>query len=698
MSDYFFLQIKYLLAVRLDLSEPLLRRAYPSVLLGLCDTADDVVGVAAAALLPVVHALLLAPPTVVDLPSLTDRLWSALDDLDDITGSTHSVMQLLAEIVKQQADGEAADLSFASEQTQVEAAKLSQRVPRLFPFLSHPSTLVRKAALRTLDTLTSQRALAQAFLPSVIKPLTTHLFQRALLEENEDSLTLIERVWSNACDLTPLGPLLMSTCPQYGNWVTLITQPPNWPLPPQLLLNSSSSNANNSSGETSSSSNHQYLGGPNVQHVTDAAEKDFYATRARMLGSRLLGKLAGFIVRPVPGMDYSKDALPPLEMFVQKILLPNLLTNSAYRRTALCLVIGEWSDQHDGVRESAPQSLKDVLNRFLTEAINYEETIAAFTQLQTDVGDFIATLKHYKLKLPSEEIGKQCYKLTFEQIRLFLTTTDFRAVISSNNKVKPKVADSILERWQCSLTPAMNQILTDQSSLAVMTLAAAAGAAAGVGAIADKLNPVIKPLMEAVKKERNKSLQALSARRLAQLLELCSGANASPADKVVKNLVSFVCADPSTTPPPNTTAGIVTLKLRESQSANAGKGISNSNKRNGSNPAAAAAKEFKQQTGDFVSASSVNNAISSSSNTDSDPGDKLGIQTRGAQTALVTIVRHFGESVFERLPKLRGLTLGALDTAGTQDARSPAEMVYCLRALQVSNSTFNHYYSSRISA
>ena len=96
--------------------------------------------------------------------------------------------------------------------------------------------MVRRSALSTLDALTSRRGLAQAFLPSVVKPLTQHLFQRALLEEREDCLALVERVWCNACDFTPLGPLLVSTCPLYGNWVTLITQPPNWPLPQNLLL------------------------------------------------------------------------------------------------------------------------------------------------------------------------------------------------------------------------------------------------------------------------------------------------------------------------------------------------------------------------------------------------------------------------------------------------------------------------------
>ena len=77
-------QIKYLLAVRPDhLSLTLLREVYPSVFSALSDPADDVAGVAAAALLPAVDALLDAPEKSlgVGLTALIDKLWEALRDL-----------------------------------------------------------------------------------------------------------------------------------------------------------------------------------------------------------------------------------------------------------------------------------------------------------------------------------------------------------------------------------------------------------------------------------------------------------------------------------------------------------------------------------------------------------------------------------------------------------------------------------------
>ncbi len=113
---------------------------------------------------------------------------------DDITGSAHSMMQLLAEILRRQSERRSRDLSppplTMGDEEDEEAeesptpdpspspagGRLSERVPRLFPFLSHPSTQVRRAAVRALEVLTSQRQLAQDFLPAVAKPLASLLF------------------------------------------------------------------------------------------------------------------------------------------------------------------------------------------------------------------------------------------------------------------------------------------------------------------------------------------------------------------------------------------------------------------------------------------------------------------------------------------------------------------------------------------
>ena len=76
---------------------------------------------------------------------------------------------------------------------------LKELVPRIFPFLHHSSSGVRKSALQTLESLTSRSDLASEFLPDICGVLMSHLFQRALFEYYDYNLELIEKSWSNIC-------------------------------------------------------------------------------------------------------------------------------------------------------------------------------------------------------------------------------------------------------------------------------------------------------------------------------------------------------------------------------------------------------------------------------------------------------------------------------------------------------------------
>lgn len=190
--------------------------------------------------------------------------------------------------------------------------------------------------------------------------LLPHLFQRALLENKSESLDLVENIWSQVCELCPLQRLLLAGCPVYGSWFALIQKPSNHPLPGKLsFLNQFSTKSRficiyiNSNCKTvsfkaielslvllnfhsiiitaefllpfcSSASNWQYLGGPVAQNMTDEKERNRLATRARCLCARMLGKLACYIAMPAPGIDYSREPSTPIEMFVEKVLLPSM--------------------------------------------------------------------------------------------------------------------------------------------------------------------------------------------------------------------------------------------------------------------------------------------------------------------------------------------------------------------------------------
>lgn len=137
------LGLKYLLAVREDMVNSFLPSAFPFILKGLSDPVDDVGAVAASALIPVASKLVRLVPEAI--PSVVTKLWDLLAEQDELAAACNSFMGLLAVI-----------LSLPEAQTLLPPQPLNDVVPRLWPFLSHSASSVRKATLQTLGTLTER--------------------------------------------------------------------------------------------------------------------------------------------------------------------------------------------------------------------------------------------------------------------------------------------------------------------------------------------------------------------------------------------------------------------------------------------------------------------------------------------------------------------------------------------------------------
>ena len=505
-----FLGLKYLLnVVNLD-REIIVESIYPQVFRGLKDVVDDVVSEAAATLIPVVKQFI----DCIDVEELSELLWNGLTDLDDLTGSTQSTMKLLAEVLNIRVPTHS-------------KGSLKDLVPRLIPFLHHSSGKVRKAALQTLVSLASKSSLAKEFLPEICGSLLTHLYQRALFEHEPENLDLIEAAWGHVCDYCPLSALLTSTCPLFGHWLSVISRPPLWPLPHELLVKAKKDQQ-------------YFLGGTKAQQALEEAEKKRLATRARCLSARLLGKLAGYIAQPVPGFDYSKEPLSPIEMFSQKILLVNL-TKSAFQCTAIGLLVMSWCEHHqEQVKISAPESLKASLWKHLSygDNLEFDETGVAFQQIQTDASDLLATLKYHKIfVLPEDQaIPHKPILAEIQALVDFLLENE-----TKKHRIKPSRSETLISR-QKDIISRFGQVKIDMSALSTMTMSALAGALISLGHLPEKLNPVIKPLMESVKKESLAQLQTLSAQKLIHLLDLCiKHKMPNPAEKVTRNLLHFAC-------------------------------------------------------------------------------------------------------------------------------------------------------------
>lgn len=257
------LGLKYMLVVREDLLQTFLPITINDILMGLFDSVDDVGAVAATTLTPIASWLprLLAKEQV---SSIVKMLWDLLLDQDELTSACNSFMGLLSAILS---------LNNASSWIQMEP--MQALIPRLWPFLSHTTSSVRRSTLQTLKTLTksdppivdmanlkaetngSSVKVEINNLPGVIKTNSAnlslnfgvrdwpadllqealrHVYQRVLVEHINDIQLIVEDVWHNLVMNAELSNLLHASCPFVASWMCLAMQPARLSFDPSTMI------------------------------------------------------------------------------------------------------------------------------------------------------------------------------------------------------------------------------------------------------------------------------------------------------------------------------------------------------------------------------------------------------------------------------------------------------------------------------
>ena len=636
--------VKYVLSVDTGVGDQLVSSLFPMIVQGLNDDNDDVVSVAATSLLPVCH--IVTSSLTSEVSSLTSALWDHTQHMDDLTSSTHSIMALLAKLLSHQ---------------QSPSSDLSSLVPRLYPFMSHNSSQVRQATLSCLLTLSSHDQVSVSWLGSCCQDIMSHLYTRALLEYNPTNLSLIEQVWTSICHNTPLQPLLMATCPLFSHWLQLISGPASSPLPL------------NPGGGSSRAS--QYLGGPDAQPLTDPHEKARVVWRARETGARMLGKLSAFIVEPLPDIVYTDIMETPLQMFLGKVLIPQLATSSAYTQVGVSMLILHWLDHALAPPQLGVSALPSTLLAGLAQKQNYSEVASLLAKLASEATDYVSSLKHFKLDLDSVfPTGNIVY--TCDNVQQLVGPISDHLL--ANAKLKSKTLETIQQRRQ-GVRSTLEVAFEEQTNLELLTLSSLAGAVAFIGheALPDKLNPVIKPVMEALKRQSSEDIQKTAARSLVRILKSCITRESSPNDKVVKNLCAFVCSNPEVTPiislehiqgQVHQTDGILTLYYNE---RNAEKATSNKNKR---------AKK------PVVGSKTLSTVAPLQGTTDIDNEEdvkKVEIQRRGANLAVKELAEYFGHSLPDCMPKLWEICFTTILQSEQISEADPQSLVNSLSVLGI---------------
>ncbi|KAG7302725.1 hypothetical protein JYU34_012678 [Plutella xylostella] len=234
------LGFKYLIAARQEIA--LESGALEHLITGLGDMAEDVSAVAAGALVPAAAALAEARPNA--LKDVVNRLWQLLHEQDDLASPANSYMALLAAL-----------MTHPQAAKQLHPIDLADVLPRMWPYLDHSTSSVRKATLQTLRTLTRplvtepKETQPQAeentaengveylvWTPELLQEAMRYIYQRILFEHVHDIQEIAVQVWMNLVRHAPLGTALLAACPMLARWLCLAMQPVRIAVDTDLLL------------------------------------------------------------------------------------------------------------------------------------------------------------------------------------------------------------------------------------------------------------------------------------------------------------------------------------------------------------------------------------------------------------------------------------------------------------------------------
>ncbi|XP_050421403.1 TATA-binding protein-associated factor 172 [Adelges cooleyi] len=611
------LGLKYILVVRKDLIEKMLHILFPYISKALMDPVDDVSAVAAASLLPIVDNLI--KYNQMWASEIITIIWKMLAVQDDLTTSCNNFMTLLAAL-----------FSHPSGKLLINEPVL-HILPRLWSFLSHNATQVRLATMKSLLTLTSAPQLVYSDSTENIKLLQDAMrliFFRAMIEPDEEIQNIVKEVWINLLTHSTLTAVLNAVCPFVGLWLAMTMQSEKIPYDVTNIIQNITEapmKVENQINESSIDIKY-YIGGSEAIPV-EQREKN--ANRARQLGAEMLGLLSSYIVQPAPNVCYVNESESPVACYT-KLLIGHLDSNVAMQQRMASIVISEWSKQQK-IDSSASKILTEKITECMNRVIYYDEMSYSMTKLIQDANDYHSSLKHYKLPIPLQ----LNQVVTLEQIEQ-LTAPD--SVLLTSLKNRPKIMQQLEER-RLSLYYTQKQINADLAALTLSTKASLAGALTMLQCLPEKIRPVVKPLMESIKKEQNEIIQKRSADHLAILMDFCVNRPLCPNSTIANNLCSFLCVDTDFTPKigvdDNTKYNLILTHQKLQQ--NAEKLLM---KRNGSRGPGRPPTQCDIRIEILPSEESQDTKMLN------------GIQRRGAFYTLQTICLHFGKDLETKLPRL----------------------------------------------
>ncbi|KAA8528192.1 hypothetical protein F0562_035557 [Nyssa sinensis] len=705
------LGIKYLVAVRQEMLHDLLGWVLPACKAGLEDPDDDVRAVAADALIPAAAAIVSLKGQT--LHSIVMLLWDILLDLDDLSPSTSSVMNLLAEIYSQEQMIPKMFGALASREkqefdlnetvhvddfgegiiSQENPYMLSTLAPRLWPFMRHSITSVRHSAIRTLERLLEagykrsiSESSASSFWPSFILGDTLRIvFQNLLLESNEEILQCSERVWRILLQC-PVEDLEAAANSYISSWIELAATPYGspldatkmfWPvaLPRKshfraaakmravkiendscksIALESAKCTLEQERNTDSSSDSVKIIVGADVEmSVTNT--RVVTATALGILASKLRCRSMQYVVDPL------WKAIASLSGVQRQV--GSMVLISWFKEIKKGDLSGTWGIM-PGFSNDFKKWLLDLLActdpAFPTKdsRLPYSELSRTYAKMRSEATQLLRAV---------ESSGMFNNLLSTTNIDLESLSADDAMNFASN--VPPFSNDTVgedpagrnivdeLESIKQRLLATSGYLKCVQNNLHVTVSALVAASVVWMSDLPAKLNPIILPLMASIKREQEEILQNKATEALAELICDCIARRPGPNDKLIKNLCSLTCTDPCETPQ---AAILSSIEIIEDQDLLS---FGSSTSKQKPKVHMLTSVEDRSRVEGFIS-------------------------RRGSELALKHLCEKFGASLFDKLPKLwdcltEVLKPGSLEELTPEDEKHIALVIESVKDPQI---------------
>ncbi|KAG5519323.1 hypothetical protein PMAC_001948 [Pneumocystis sp. 'macacae'] len=638
------LGLKYLVAVRRDVvfqSDEMFNGIIQAVFYGLKNYDDDVRSVSAAILSPIASEFIENRLNFVN--DLMNTLWMCLSELrDDLSTSTVNIMDLLSKLCSSQ---KVIDI-MKNNAVLDESHSFSSLVPKLFPFLRHAITDVRKAVIKALQKFSNFEN--DEFKNWIDGKALRLIFQNMLVEQNIEILNSTLDLWNMI--VSSIRPnVSLRFYMEYSSHllpsIELLMTPigiPRHPYPMEVPFLDPFGNLNIFTSPTKDTINsdknlNKRQSKKQGHYVSHNIDKPMIQGDIDLLGTEVIfesrvvsAKALGSLIAKFPEDKINEIITYLLKYFSSPFSTPRFLTAIVFQ--SFCLNIGNKPSFLTFVQKQFTDILNDQLPSMFANLVPYMKILRS--QCYALCNTFIengnlepSDIPHISMVVQGEvNAGSDAFSLKDAEK---IVDDDFNRLQNMILPIYKAHAYKTLVEAQKNVRDAIKIAKNAKFLNDVQIMAAIACTLVSTKELPKKLNPIIRAIMDSIKNEESLVLQTHSAKSLTDLVDLCASSHPGAIDKLINNLCTFLCLDTSEIPEfyCNKTLQKCILSLKKDQEDQCSKDIS-----------------YEKNSKEVY------------------------IKKNGARLVLINIAKTFGKNLFEKIPRLYACIFKSIELVFNEDS------------------------------